>query len=181
MAQSIDMHEVPAPAPGAAGRAMEMTPAEYQGYRAELDQLLRVRDHELPALMREAHTFVASDTAEEIAQIRENHAVAAARITQLETLLESATVVDDDRSPGIAFIGRAVEVEYTRTGRRTTLRLVGSGVSGGAGRVSAGSPVGQALLGRSAGDVVTVELPNGRVEELRVVAVTPVAEEAPAA
>jgi transcription elongation GreA/GreB family factor len=37
--------------------------------------------------------------------------------------------------------------------------------------VSAGSPVGQALLGRSRGDRVWVELPNRRGVELRIVAV----------
>jgi transcription elongation GreA/GreB family factor len=33
--------------------------------------------------------------------------------------------------------------------------------------------VGKALIGRIAGEVVAVELPDGRVEELRIVSVRP--------
>ena len=44
--------------------------------------------------------------------------------------------------------------------------------------MSARSPVGQALMGRRVGDVVAVELPTGRVEELRIVAIAPPAAEA---
>jgi transcription elongation GreA/GreB family factor len=37
--------------------------------------------------------------------------------------------------------------------------------------VSVRSPVGRALMGRRAGDVVAIELPSGRVESLQIVAV----------
>jgi Transcription elongation factor, GreA/GreB, C-term len=37
--------------------------------------------------------------------------------------------------------------------------------------VSAGSPVGRAVIGRRAGDVVAVELTSGRVESLRVLTI----------
>jgi transcription elongation GreA/GreB family factor len=37
--------------------------------------------------------------------------------------------------------------------------------------VSASSPIGQAILGRSAGDEVVVELPNGAEQTLEIVAV----------
>jgi transcription elongation GreA/GreB family factor len=65
-----------------------------------------------------------------------------------------------------------VEAEYERTGRRVSFRLNGI-ASGGDGRsVSARSPVGRALLGRRVGDVVSVELPSGRVESLQIVAIS---------
>ena len=93
------------------------------------------------------------------------------RIAQLETLLRDARVVSEAESPGAAFPGRVVDVEYTSSGRRATYRIAGAGSAARPGTVSAGSPVGQALIGRARGDRVWVELPNGRGVELRIVAV----------
>jgi hypothetical protein len=47
--------------------------------------------------------------------------------------------------------------------------------------VSPGSPVGRALIGTAAGDVVRVELPGGRLRELRVLRVVPTPSHDPAA
>ena len=127
-----------------------------------------MRDRDLPGLLRDARGFVASDAEEEIAQIREDHVFVETRIARLEALLRDAHVIDDGEAPGMAFPGRVVEVEYTRSGKLASYRIGGAG---GPSTVSAGSPVGQALIGRAAGDVVAVDLPGGRVEELRIVAV----------
>ena len=149
-----------------ADAASLLTQADYELYRARLEELRRVRDRDLPELLRAARGFVASDAEEEIAQIREDHVFVQSRIAQLETLLRDARVVSDAETPGAALPGRVVDVEYTSSGKRVTYRIAGAG-----GAVSAGSPVGQALIGRARGDRVWVELPNGRGEELRVVAV----------
>ena len=78
----------------------------------------------------------------------------------------------DDEAPGMAFPGRVVEVQYTRSGKSATYRIAGAGHPGGPGTVSAGSPVGgpdrpRARRRRRGGP------PHGRVEELRIVAVGP--------
>lgn len=151
--------------------ALQLTRAEQARYVDELSELRRVRDRDLPGLLRAARAFVASDAVEEIAQIREDQVVVESRIAQLQNLLAEATLVDDDELANVVSLGHAVEVEYTRTGRTATYRLAGSGVSGGPRTVSARSPVGQALLGRAPGDVFAVEMPGGRVEELRLLSV----------
>lgn len=148
-----------------------LTRADYELHRDHLQALRRVRDRDLPELLREARGFVASDAEEEIAQIREDHVFVETRIAHLEALLREAHVITDDEAPGMAFPGRVVEVQYTRSGKSATYRIAGAGGPGGPGTVSAGSPVGRALIGRVAGEVVAVELPGGRVEELRLVSV----------
>jgi len=154
-----------------ADSASLLTQADYELYRARLEELRRVRDRDLPELLRDARGFVASDAEEEIAQLRDDHVFVQSRIAQLEALLRDARVVSDTEAPGTAFPGRVVDVEYTSSGKRVTYVIAGAGASVRAGNVSAGSPVGQALIGRARGDRVWVELPNGRGEELRVVAV----------
>ena len=150
-----------------------LTRADYAQSRADLDELRRVRDRDLPELLRDARGFVASDAEEEIAQILDDHVFVDARIAHLEALLRDARVVADGDAPDVAFPGRVVDVEYTRNGKLATYRIASVGSAARRGTVSAGSPVGQALIGRAGGDLVSFELPNGRAEELRIVAVRP--------
>jgi transcription elongation factor GreA len=148
-----------------------ITRADYEQYRADLQELRRVRDRDLPELLRDARGFVASDAEEEIAQIREDHVFVESRIARLEALLRDAHVIADSEAPDVAFRGRVVDVEYTRSGKQASYRIASPGSGARPGTVSAGSPVGQGLIGRGRGDHVSVELPDGRAEELRVVAV----------
>jgi len=151
--------------------ALLLTRADYEQYRDDLGELRRARDRDLPELLRDARGFVASDAEEEIAQIRDDHVFVESRIAQLEALLRDAHVIADSEAPDVASLGRVVDVEYTRSGKQRTYRIASPGSGGQPGTVSAGSPVGRGLIGRGRGDLVTVELPNGRTEELRVVAV----------
>ena len=149
-----------------------LTPDEYERYREDLERLREIRDRDLPGLLREARTFVANDAAEEILQIQEDQAIVDARIGRLEVLLATAHVLDGDLAPDVVTLGRSVEVEYLRTGRVANYLIAGvPPSSAGEGTVSAASPIGAALMGRSPGDIVVVELPRGRVENLRVVSV----------
>jgi len=147
--------------------------SELAEYERELERLRAIRDRELPDRMRHARGFVAADTAEEIAHIQGDHVVNHARIARLEELLRTATVLADGPADGVVTLGSTVEVEYARTGRRASYRI--DGIASGADDrgVSARSPVGRAVIGRRAGDVVSVELPSGRVESLRIVAISP--------
>jgi transcription elongation factor GreA len=152
--------------------------SEYARYEHELDRLRAARTRELPERLRRARGFVAADAVEEIAHIHEDHAVVDARIARLEELVRAATVVADAPGDDAVALGCTVEVEYRRSGRRARYRLTGIAAAAEGLSVSARSPVGQALMGRGTGEIVAVELPAGRVEELRIVAIEPPAAEA---
>jgi transcription elongation factor GreA len=168
-------HDTVAPLDRAEGTTSELVigASEHAEYEQELDRLRAVRARELPDRMRRARGFVGADAAEEIAHIQEDHAVINARIARLEELVRTATVLPDGPADGDATLGCTVEVEYARTGRRASYRLNGVASGTDARSVSARSPVGRAVMGRRAGDLVSVELPSGRVESLRIVAITP--------
>jgi transcription elongation factor GreA len=152
-----------------------LTPAEYEHYRGQLSELLRVRHRDLPPLLRQARGFVASDASEEIAQIQDDVAVIDARIARLTRLLGDARVLDGSHAPVDRVVpGRLVDVRYPRTGAEACYVVGGAPDAGDARTVSARSPVGQSLLGRSPGDVVEVELPSGRIEQLEILRVTAV-------
>jgi transcription elongation factor GreA len=161
------MHTIE-PAIHDADRAPLLTRVEYDLQRRRLEELRRIRDRDLPELLRDARALVSSDAEEERAQILDDHAFVETRIAQLEALLRDAHVVPHDTRAEIVCLGRVVEVEYTRSGQRAAYRLAGAV---GPDTVSAASPVGRALMGRAPGDLVSVELPYGRTEELRIVSV----------
>ena len=151
-----------------------LTRADYDRYRRHLDELRQIRDRDLPELLRDARGFVASDAEEEIAQIRDDHVFVEARIAHLETLLSDAHVIADGDAPGIAFPGRIVDVEYTRSGKLGDLpdrRRRPRGRPGN--RVRRRRRSARASLGALRGDLVAVNLPSGRAEQLRIVAVRP--------
>jgi transcription elongation GreA/GreB family factor len=98
----------------------------------------------------------------------EDTAVDRVRIAQLERLLATATVVDETPSSDGAALGSLVWVQDD-AGRAAQYQLVGRRSARDDGvQVSLASPVGKALRGAQPGDVVEVELPNGRTRSLTV-------------
>ena len=80
-----------------------------------------------------------------------------ARILQLRSDIENAEVMDvSSFVKGIVNIGTVVKVVDEKSKREMTFRIVGSNeVDITAGKISDVSPVGRALIGHKAGDVVT--------------------------
>ncbi len=85
-----------------------------------------------------------------------------ARILQLKHDIENALVLDTSSLvKGVANIGTSVRVKNENTGDEITFRIVGSNEADVAqGKISDLSPVGKALIGHKAGDLVsdTVEV-----------------------
>ena len=86
------------------------------------------------------------------------------RIAGLEARLASARVVEPN-GDGTAGIGNAVRLRDLATSEILEYELVG-GIEAnvGNGRVSIEAPVGRALIGAGAGDVLEVQTPRGTVE-----------------
>jgi transcription elongation factor GreA len=140
--------------------------------RAELDRLRQSLDGEFSDRLREARGFGGSYENDEYLQIKEEEAVLVSRIHRLESLLESAEIVDEDAGvPDVVAIGSVVEVKSLESGEVREHRLTGGFGLSEPGEISANSPVGQALLGRAPGDNVTVELPHGRSTGFKILAI----------
>ncbi len=156
------------PSPIASG----LTRAEFDELSRELRALRDRYEVELSARLRDARAHGSPGDNEDVLAVHEEASVVAARIARLEQLLRSAPIVEGEFD-GRASLGCTVrvvvpggkEAEYVLVGRRSD--------TSSPREVSAGSPVGRSLLGARPGQVVRVELPDGRSRELRVVGVTP--------
>jgi transcription elongation factor GreA len=143
-----------------------------QALRAELERLRRRLEDEFTERLRDAREFGSVDANDDYLQIKEEEAVLAAGIARISTLLDTALIVDPARAErGMATLGSVVEVRDRDSGRRMRLRLIGGHEPLSGAVASAGSPVGQALMGRRQGEMVEVVLPGGRLRRLEILAV----------
>lgn len=96
---------------------------------------------------------------------REEHRWLLGHVEELTRLLQHARdVADVDEDPTIVELGDAVVVEFD-DGTVETYALVDPVETSSAdGRISAASPLGDALLGARAGDRITVRAPAGAYE-----------------
>jgi transcription elongation factor GreA len=156
-----------------ASPGLSLTAADFDALVRELDLLRSRHRAEFARSLRDARTFGSPGEDDDVLTVFEEAVVDEARIAQLEDLLRTASVVDDDLIfDGRAGLGCAVRVVDAR-GRTSEYTLIGRRLQGSPrDHFSLASPVGEALAGTSAGDIVRVALPNGRDRELRVIEVT---------
>jgi transcription elongation factor GreA len=140
--------------------------------QARVERLRHQLDVEFADRLNEARGFGEIGANDDYLQALEEQAVLASRISRLQRLLDSATVVEQEPASGeAAGVGTAVEVQDLASGAIHEHRLVGDYESRATDAVSASSPVGRALIGQLPGDEVEVQLPRGRAQQLRVLAV----------
>ncbi|MBC7227734.1 MAG: transcription elongation factor GreA [Thermoflexales bacterium] len=132
--------------------------------RRELDYLVNVRRPELARILRRAiQQGDLSENADYIAA-KEEQAFLEGRIQQIETMLRNAVLIESNGSAGIVDLGSRVTVLEEGQEIPEVFRIVGPAEADPLnGKVSHESPLGQALLGRRAGDVVTVDAPAGPI------------------
>jgi transcription elongation factor GreA len=138
----------------------------------ELERLKTTGRNDIAERLRQAVATETDPSANaEYLAAREDQARLEARIARLEQRLSSARVVEPDDANGTVDVGERVRLRDLDTGSNVVYELVGSfEADPAAGRISAESPVGRALIGRRKGDVALVEAPKGQVR-LRVVAI----------
>ncbi len=127
--------------------------------RAELEQLVNVRRSEVAARIHDAKEHGDLSENAEYEEAKNEQAFVEGRIQTLEGMLKTAVLIENSGTEHVA-LGSVVVVESADGDE--TFTIVGSAEARPAqGRISNESPVGRALLGRKAGETVTVKLPNG--------------------
>ena len=142
-----------------------LTPAGAKQLADELNHLMSV---DRPKVVREVAEAAAqgdrSENAEYIygkKRLREIDR----RVRFLTQRLDAAVVVRQEELGGDVIRFGAVVVVADEDGQHKTYRLVGADESDpGSGKLSFQSPMGQALMKRRVGDVVTVKRPAGELE-----------------
>jgi transcription elongation factor GreA len=139
-----------------------ITPDGVEALRLEIEELEGPRRTEMAARIKAARELGDLKENAEYHIAKEDQAHLETRIKRLRERLRNAVVVDaDGGGDGFAF-GRTAEVLDEGKGEVNTWTLVGSTEADLAqGRLSAESPIGQALRDAKVGKRVEIETPNG--------------------
>ena len=147
-----------------------------EGYQALLDKLesLKIRREENKKDISTARSFGDLSENSEYEEAKTEQGKIAAEIEALEEKIKYAVIIDETQIDASKVgVGSTVDVYIKERDAKKTYHIVGSFEADPVnGRISDVSPIGRALMGFSAGDEVTVELPNGSVQHVSILTVT---------
>jgi transcription elongation factor GreA len=85
-------------------------------------------------------------------------------IIEIEEKLKHAVIIKDGVKKGVVSLGSTIDFVDTETGEEFTYELVGTTEADAEnGKISNESPIGNALLGRKAGETIVVSVPAGSI------------------
>lgn len=137
----------------------------------ELQELKVVKRQEVAQKIREAREQGDLSENAEYDAAKDEQRDIELRIEELEKILKNAeVVVEDEVDLDRVNIGCRVKVYDCEYDEELEFQLVGSTEANSLqGKISNESPVGQALIGSRAGDLVSVDMPNGASTQYRVI------------
>ena len=146
-------------------REVILTPTGYEKLKNDIERLQTVERRKVAERIREAREFGDISENSEYDDAKNEQARLESRIIQLQEKLRSARVIDTSDIPtDVVAIGSRVKVVDVDHGDEDEYEIVGSAEADPANsRLSNESPVGRAILGRKAGDVVEVSVPAGAI------------------
>lgn len=133
--------------------------------KKELEDLKKNKLVEIKKQYQQALSY--GDTSEnaELDQVKQDKRMLERRIRQLESTIKYATVIDENggKSNGKLNIGGTVKFQDLESKEVREYQIVGVAESDPlSGKISNESPIGRALLGKEAGDVVEIMIPSGK-------------------
>lgn len=143
-----------------------LTPSGLQKLEEELDNLKTVKRKEVAERIKIAIGYGDLSENSEYEDAKNEQAFIEGRIITLEKMLRNARVISDDEvNTDTVSIGSTVIVKDLEFGDEIEYTIVGSAESDPLeNRISNESPVGEALLGKTKGTVVDVNVPAGVIQ-----------------
>lgn len=144
-----------------------LTVAGANKLRAELEELKTVIRPRIIQAIAEAREHGDLKENAEYHAAREQQSFAEGRIKEIEGKLSNANIIDVTKTDanGKVVFGATVQIEDLDSGKTVTYQIVGEDEANiKEGRISVGSPIARALIGKEVEDVVIVKAPGGDVE-----------------
>ena len=131
----------------------------------EIEHLRSVRRPEVAGRIQEAKEVGELENAE-YEEAKSEQAFVEGRIQDVERMIQSAIIIPDHSRPSqktsVVEMGSIVKIQQDGAKKMMTYTIVGSTeASPTEGKISNESPLGQALMGKSAGDDVEFSVPAG--------------------
>lgn len=142
-----------------------ITPEGYERLKRELEDLKTVKRREIVERIKAARALGDLSENFDYQDAKRQQAFLEGRIKDLETVLSRARVVPrPDNAGEIVHLGSKVTLHDLETGKERTIAIVGSFEADPLqDLISILSPLGEALLGKAAGEDIVVNTPKGEV------------------
>jgi transcription elongation factor GreA len=147
---------------------MKRVPITVRGAEAMRNELRKLKSEDRPNVIKAiAEARAHGDLSEnaEYHAAREQQGFIEGRIQELESKLSNAEIIDVTQMEpnGRVIFGATVDLEDEDNGTRVTYQIVGEDEADiKAGRISVGSPIARALVGKQEGDAAEVVAPGGK-------------------
>lgn len=139
----------------------------------ELEQLKTTGRDEIAERIKVARSFGDLSENSEYDEAMNEQAKLEAKIARLENDIRNANILDEDNlNAGVVHPGSKVKVENVENGKKSEYTILGPSESNPAqGIISDQSPIGKSLIGNRKGDIVDVQLPTGKVLQLKILSI----------
>ena len=143
----------------------KLSPERLKELQDEMNYLKTVREKEVAELIKEARSFGDLSENSEYDEAKNEQGKLYSRIAELDEILSNYVVIEEEAMDGDYIrLGSTVTVLDKEFNEEETYKIVGSQEADPMnGAISEDSPFGRALLGKNAGDDVTVDAPAGPV------------------
>ena len=147
----------------AKAKQMLYTKEGFQALQDELRERQTTKREEIKEAIALARSFGDLSENSEYDEARNEQAKNEARILELQALIDNALIVDETKiDTSVISIGSTVKVYDHEFEEEVEYSIVGSNeVDPLVGKISDQSPIGHALMGKSAGAEVSVDTPSG--------------------
>ena len=147
-------------------KEFKLSPERLKELQEELNYLKTVREKEVAELIKEARSFGDLSENSEYDEAKTEQGKLYSRMAELENILSNYVVIEENDTDGdYVRLGSTVTVLDKEFDEELAYKIVGSQEADPMnGAISEDSPFGKALLGKNAGDDVTVDAPAGPVE-----------------
>lgn len=148
------------------GDTVWLTADGLEKLKAEFDKLKTVDRPEIVKAIATARAHGDVTDNAEYRAAKEQHGLIEARIAGLEDKIARARLIGEEDVPADkVYLGASVRLEDLKKGRTVEYTIVDAAEADfKARKISASSPVAQALLGKTVGDVVTANVPAGELK-----------------
>ena len=142
-----------------------LTKEGFEKVKAEYEQLVTVERKAVAERLKEARAFGDLSENAEYDAAKNEQAELEERIAKLDNMMRNAKIVDySSQTKGIVNVGTTVVIQNPEKDAPEEYSLVVAAEADlFANKISNESAVGKALIGHKVGDVVDVDLPNGKV------------------
>lgn len=139
-----------------------LTEEGYNEIKKELDYLRGEARNQIAEKIKNAREYGDLSENAEYEEAKNEQAFLEGKILELERKLSNAKVAKKAKKDGVVNIGSKVKVHDPQYNEELTYAILGSGEGDpDNGKISNESPLGSALIGKRAGDIVEFSTPNG--------------------